>query len=103
MSTGMAGGVLLARILMGTPSAGLNLDQNGDNFGSVANALTFGPNSSEGIASKRTAGGNQFGLDFYTSSANRMSILNTGNVGIGTAAPLAQLAVNGNTRIDAQF
>jgi hypothetical protein len=42
--------------------------------------LTFGAGSGEGIASKRTAGGNQNGLDFYTGFANRLSIDNTGDL-----------------------
>jgi hypothetical protein len=49
-------------------------------------ALTFGIGSGEGIASKRTPGGNQNGLDFYTGFNDRMSILNNGYVGIGTAS-----------------
>jgi len=74
-------------------AAGVNIDQANANNGSVASALTFGSNSGEAIASKRTAGGNQDGLDFYTASTNRMSILNSGNVGIGTTAPGAMLQV----------
>ena len=62
-------------------------------------ALTFGLLSFEGIASKRTAGGNQYGLDFYTKNAARLSITNEGNVGIGTGAPLNLLHVNGNSGI----
>jgi hypothetical protein len=40
--------------------------------------LRFGSASGEGIASKRTAGGNQYGLDFYTSYTRRLSIANSG-------------------------
>lgn len=61
-------------------AAGMNLDQNNANAGTVASALTFGSASGEGIASKRTAGANQYGLDFYTGAINRMSIANNGNV-----------------------
>jgi hypothetical protein len=50
-------------------------------------ALTFGLFSLEGIASKRTAGGNQNGLDFYTGNKAHLSIANDGNVGIGTSTP----------------
>ena len=81
---------------IGTPSpqqqlsvaAGLNIDQNNANSGSVANALTFGSASGEGIGCKRNAGGNQFGLDFYTGSANRLSISNNGNVAIASPGSL---------------
>jgi hypothetical protein len=52
--------------------------------------------SGEGIASKRTSGGNQYGLDFYTSSANRVSIDVNGKVGINTTSPSQRLEVNGN-------
>ncbi len=50
--------------------------------------LVFGgTGSGEGISSKRTAGGNQFGLDFYTGFNARLSIDSAGRVGIGTTAP----------------
>ncbi|HEY3243123.1 MAG TPA: hypothetical protein VGM03_07205, partial [Phycisphaerae bacterium] len=62
---------------------GMNIDQANGNAGNLTNALRFGSTSGEAIASKRTTGGNQFGLDFYTASANRMSISVSGNVGIG--------------------
>ncbi|MCX6922056.1 MAG: hypothetical protein NT154_02375 [Verrucomicrobia bacterium] len=42
--------------------------------------LTFGLTSGEGIASKRTGGGNQYGLDFYTDFVRRMSLSNSGNL-----------------------
>jgi len=80
-------------------SAGMNIDQNNANSGSIASsALSFGSNSGEGIASQRTSGGNQYGLDFYTSYNNRMSITNEGNVGIGTTSPSQTLEVNGTTK-----
>ena len=64
---------------------GMNIDQNGANIGTLTNGLTFGNGSGEGIGSNRTSNGlNLWGLDFYTSSAKRISISNGGNVGIGT-------------------
>lgn len=65
-----------------------------------SNALLFGNSgSSEGIASKRTAGGNQSGLDFYTLGTNRMAITSGGNVGIGTTNPIEKLSVSGNITV----
>jgi hypothetical protein len=73
---------------------GINLDQAGQNIGNVnSNSLTFGSGSGEGIASKRTSGGTQYDLEFYTSFNNRMIILNNGNVGIGALVPGAMLQV----------
>lgn len=67
---------------------GLNIDQSNFNSGALAIGLSFGSGSGEGIASKRTAGGNQYGLDFYTNNINRMSIANaTGYVGFGLTNP----------------
>jgi hypothetical protein len=71
----------------------LMVDPSAANSGSLTPGLTFGLNSGEGIASKRTVGGNQFGLDFYTDYANRMTILQNGNVGIGTLSPVRRLHV----------
>jgi hypothetical protein len=69
----------------------IGVDENNANSGTIANSLHFGAsNSGEAIASNRV-GGNQWGLDFYTNSANRMSISNTGNVGIGTVNPVVPL------------
>ena len=81
---------------------GILLDVNGTNDGTFngQNALKFGAgNSGEGVGSKRTATGNQFGLDFFTGYASRMSVTSAGNVGIGTTAPTATLDVNGSTRL----
>ena len=67
---------------------GLNIDQANANDGFINNGntngygLTFGSGSGEGIASKRTSGGNQHGLDFYTGYNDQMSIANNGNVTI---------------------
>jgi hypothetical protein len=58
-----------------------------------SSGLTFGAGSGEGIASQRTAGIDQFSLDFYTAFANRMTILQSGFVGINTTNPAGQLDV----------
>jgi hypothetical protein len=71
-------------------------DPGGKNTGTLTdNALVFGAynNTGEGISSKRTAGGNQFGIDFYTSYNNRMTITNNGNIGVGTISPTAKLHI----------
>ena len=69
------------------------VDLAGANSGALFNqpSLIFGPgNSGEGIASKRTSGGNQYGLDFYTNYTSRMSIAGSGNVTMtGTCSALA--------------
>jgi hypothetical protein len=86
---------------------GLNIDKSGtygQNSGSVsAHALTFGTGpggSGEGIASQRTSGPNQFDLALYTGFNPRLTVMASGNVGIGTTSPGALLEVNGNTIID---
>lgn len=83
---------------VGTTSAIQKLQVNGgDNI-----SIGFGDGSTyEGIGSKRSAGGNRWGLDFYTSGVNRLSITNNGYVGIGTSSPLFQLDINGITRCHA--
>ena len=73
--------------------AGMNIDQAAANSGTVANALTFGSGSGEGIGSRRTAGANNNGLDFYTASASRLSITNGGNIGVGLSNPASRLEV----------
>lgn len=92
-------------------NTGLNVDQvnlnDGDfnNGNTNGNGLTFGSGSGEGIASQRQPGigGNSFGLDFYTDFARRMSITQSGLVGIGlgTNKPVSGLEVaNGDIRTD---
>jgi trimeric autotransporter adhesin len=78
----------------------LAVDTAAMNNGDIYNSLRFGGWSGEGIGSKRTAGGNQNGLDFYTGVVNRMSITNGGNVGIGTTNPLQKLDINGNVSLN---
>jgi hypothetical protein len=59
------------------------VDYAGTNTGTVSSGLRFGTGSSgEGIASKRSAGGNQNGLDIYTAGSSRVSISNAGQVTI---------------------
>jgi hypothetical protein len=72
------------------------IDQFGANTG-AGPSLRLGFSSGEGIGSKRTPGGNQFGLDFFTGSTSRMAISAAGNVyigGIGIGSE--RLNVNGN-------
>ena len=77
---------------------GVIIDAGGQNTGTSANALIFGSaGSGEAIGSKRTTGGNNIGLDFYTGYINRLSITNFGNVGIGTTAPANKLEVTQGT------
>jgi hypothetical protein len=79
-----------------TASSDLITDANQSNTGTLSGGLQLGGSSSgEGLASKRNAGGNQFGLDFYTSALNRLSITGTGNVGIGTDTPGQLLELGG--------
>lgn len=73
---------------------GLNLDQADANTGVLEPGLTFGSNSTEGLASRRTAGGNHHGLDLYTAAAARLSITQAGLVGINTTAPTHRLHIN---------
>jgi hypothetical protein len=74
----------------GSINKGLVVDNGNSNNGvfnngaTTGNGLSFGLNSGEGIASKRTSGGNQYGLDFYTSYLRRMSISQGGRVAIGS-------------------
>ena len=71
-----------------------NADVLGKNAGGPTPGLLFGASGSgEGIASNRTIGFTKYGLDFYTNYTPRMSVLQSGQVGIGTQNPTAQLAV----------
>lgn len=74
---------------------GMVIDQTNLNNGTAATMLRFGSSSGEGIGSRRTAGTNQYGIDFYTQSANRMTITNGGNVGIGLINPSSRLELRG--------
>lgn len=80
-----------------TVKGNVKIDCANENNGDLAKgAIKFGAGGTgEGIASKRTSGGNTNGLDFYTNSTSRLSITNGGNVGIGTLSPGYKLHVNG--------
>lgn len=81
------------------PSAQLGplaIDVGNANAGTKDPGVSFGAASGEAIASSRTANSpNRFGLDFYTNSQPRLSIDNTGRVGIGVRAPQVALDVQG--------
>ena len=63
---------------------------------SASYSLLFGPGSGEGIGSDRnTAHSDNNGLTFYTAFNKRLSILNNGNIGIGTTNATQLLTVNG--------
>ncbi len=86
-----------------TVQAGMLLDAANQASGAPETGQEFrglrmgGLNSGEGISSNRTGGSpNMSGLDFYTARAARMSITNSGNVGIGTQSPSQRLHVVGN-------
>ncbi len=83
-----------------TANGGIVVDNANANSGSLTSALTFGAGSGEGVASKRTAGGNLNGLDFYTNFVNRMAITNGGNLGIGTTEPSVKVQIEGGTDVE---
>jgi hypothetical protein len=63
----------------------LNIDRNNLNDGTTTQPwVSFGASSGEGIGSKRTSGGNQYGLDFYTANVVRWQMNSTGQIGVGT-------------------
>lgn len=77
----------------------MNIDQNDTNNGSTVD-FSLGYASGEGLSSARTAGSpNQYGLDFFTGFAKRLSVTNGGNVGVGTQSPSERLEVNGNLKL----
>lgn len=72
---------------------GVVVDQDNQNTGTTTNALRFGNNSGEAIGSRRSTGTNQHGLDFYTANTLRMTVVNNGNIGIGTSNPQGLLEI----------
>jgi len=72
------------------------VDYTNSNSGQYTPGFRFGGTiSGESIASARVMNSpNQYGIDFWTAFANRMSITNAGLVGIGTTSPAYQLDVN---------
>jgi hypothetical protein len=89
-------------LVLGWSNTGVSVDPEGRNTNGLTWGLTFGAdNSGEGIASKRSAGGNQDGLDFYTDYLPALSIDNQGRVGIGTTTPSdSSLDVCGDIRLN---
>ncbi len=73
----------------------LVVDANGTNNATFSPAIRFGTaTSGEAIASRRTPGGNQNGIDFYTNSINRMVITNSGQINIPGTISVGQIGVN---------
>jgi hypothetical protein len=59
----------------------LVVDNAGNNNGGTGYGIRFGtPGSGEAISSQRSAGGNQYGLGFFTNSTNRLQITNGGSI-----------------------
>lgn len=72
----------------------VDADVYGTNNATLTPGLRFGGGSSgETIASNRNVGLNRYGLDFYSSFSPRVSITQTGQMGIATQVPHNQLDV----------
>lgn len=81
----------------------IRIDAENANNGTIDNSLRFGSDpSGEFIFSKRTAGGNQYGFDFFTAGFGRLTIANNGNIGAGVAVPEFKLSVQQSLQIDAE-
>ena len=83
----------------------VNIDNKNANAGGISPGLRLGSASGEGMASKRTSGGNQYGVDLFTDYTSRLAINAAGQVGIGTADTFngAQLYVVSSTGDGADF
>lgn len=80
---------------------GIVVDQNDLCDGSLNNGLIFGSFSGEGISSDRTGTSiNPFGIGLKTNYTDRLTITNSGDIGIGTSTPGAKLEVTGNVKIN---
>ncbi len=74
----------------------LNIDPGNTNTGTLTvGGIRFGSSSGEGLFSKRDAGGNRYGLDLATNFTPRLSITQSGNVGIGISPSQYKLHVQG--------
>ena len=75
------------------------VDASAVNAGNLNPGLVFGdPNGGEGISSKRSVGGNRYGLDFYTAGTNRLSISNDGSINLtGTLKVTGGLVIENRT------
>ena len=72
------------------------VDYNGLNTGTYTPGIRFGSgNTGEGISSNRAGTANKQGIDLYTDFTARLSVTNSGSVGIGTTAPGYTLDVRG--------
>ncbi len=74
-------------------SGTVEVDAAAINKGSWSPALNFG-GGGEVIASNRAGSSNQYGLDFFTNYTPRLSVTNTGLVGIGVQSPGWMLEVD---------
>jgi hypothetical protein len=82
---------------------GVNIDHNNQNPGSsLLNGLRFGNTATAlqmvGISSNRAGATQPYSLDFYTSNQKRMTILQSGLVGINTVPTGYFLEVGGTVR-----
>jgi hypothetical protein len=74
----------------------IEVDAAAANNGGNSPGLSFA-GGGEDIISNRAGTTNQYGIDFFTNYIPRMSITNTGVVGIGTQSPGATLDVEGSS------